>query len=129
MFSCSLVSVFLFVYQLKHLRLRGILYMHFNSRQNDNGNLLDQRFDYGHAISEYLTIEGYIVGERDDTGVLFEKELRFKYRYLPALQPSVEIYTGEDFIGLGPGYGDSSIRRTETTKMGINIYCWAKLRL
>ena len=29
MFCRSLVSVFLFVYQLKHLRLRGIMYMRF----------------------------------------------------------------------------------------------------
>ena len=148
------------------------------SRQNDGGNVLAQRLAYGHSVSEYLTIEGYIVGERDDTGdfglqayeiemrwmltdqgelwadwgmlfelekqhkedtyeftsgLLFEKEftqtsltinallvyewgknirnefeteLRFKYRYryLPALQPSIEIYTGEDFIGVGPGF-------------------------
>jgi hypothetical protein len=31
----------------------------FISRQNDNGNVLAQRFVYGHAISEYLTVEGY----------------------------------------------------------------------
>jgi hypothetical protein len=29
---------------------------------------LAQRFAYGHAVSEYLTIEGYIVGERDEHG-------------------------------------------------------------
>jgi hypothetical protein len=148
------------------------------SRQNDDGNVLAQRFAYGHALSEYWTIEGYIVGERDDTGnfglqayeievrwmltdqgelwadwgmlfelekqhkedtfeftsgLLFEKEftrtsltinallvyewgtniqnefetefrLKYRYRYLPALQPSIEIYTGEDFIGVGPGF-------------------------
>ncbi|MEP1446461.1 MAG: hypothetical protein ABJK37_10170 [Paraglaciecola sp.] len=150
----------------------------FVSRQNDNGNVLAQRFAYGHALSEYLTIEGYIVGERDDTGdfglqayeietrwmlteqgelwadwgmlfeiekqhrediyeftsgLLFEKEftqtsltinallvyewgkdiqnefeteirLKYRYRYLPALQPSIELYTGEDFVGIGPGF-------------------------
>lgn len=150
----------------------------FTSRQNDDGNVLAQRFAYGHAVSEYLTIEAYIVGERDDTGdfglqayeiearwmltnqgelwadwgmlfelekqhkvdayeftsgLLFEKEftqtsltinallvyewgkdiqnefetefrLKYRYRYLPALQPSIEIYTGEDFVGVGPGF-------------------------
>lgn len=40
----------------------------FTSRQNDSGNVLAQRFAYGHAVSEYVTIEGYIVGERDDVG-------------------------------------------------------------
>lgn len=38
------------------------------SRQNDNGNVLAQRLAYGHALSEYLTLEGYLVGERDDVG-------------------------------------------------------------
>jgi hypothetical protein len=150
----------------------------FTSRQSDDGNVLAQRFAYGHAVSEYLTIEGYIVGERDDTGdfglqayeiearwmltdqgelwadwgvlfelekqhkkdayeftsgLLFEKEfsqtsltvnalfvyewgkdiqnefetefrLKYRYRYLPSLQPSIEIYTGEDFVGVGPGF-------------------------
>jgi len=150
----------------------------FMSRQNDDGNVLAQRFAYGHAVSEYLTIEGYIVGERDDTGdfglqayeiearwmltdqgelwadwgmlfelekqhkedtyefttgLLFEKEftqtsltinallvyewgkdiqdefetefrLKYRYRYLPSLQPSIEIYTGENFVGVGPGF-------------------------
>ena len=148
------------------------------SRQNDNGNVLAQRLAYGHAISEYLTIEGYVVGERDSTGdfglqayeiearwmltnqgelwadwgmlfelekqhkkdtyeftsgLLFEKEfthtsltinallvyewgkdiknefesefrLKYRYRYSPAIQPSIEIYTGEDFVGIGPGF-------------------------
>ncbi|WP_339725400.1 hypothetical protein [uncultured Paraglaciecola sp.] len=150
----------------------------FTSRQNDDGNVLAQRLAYGHAVSEYLTIEAYIVGERDDTGdfglqayeietrwmlteqgelwadwgvlfelekqhkediyeftsgILFEKEftqtsltinallvyewgkdiqdefetefrLKYRYRYLAALQPSIEIYTGEDFVGVGPGF-------------------------
>jgi hypothetical protein len=150
----------------------------FTSRQSDDGNVLAQRFAYGHAVSEYLTLEAYIVGERDDTGdfglqayeiearwmltdqgelwadwgllfevekqhkediyeltsgLLFEKEfaqtsltinalliyewgkdiqnefetefrLKYRYRYLSALQPSIEIYTGEDFVGVGPGF-------------------------
>jgi len=160
----------------------------FTSRQNEAGNVLAQRFAYGQAISEYLTFEGYIVGERDETGdfglqayeiearwmltdqgelwadwgmlfelekqhkkdayelttgLLFEKEftqtsltinalivyewgkdvqnefetelrLKYRYRYLPALQPSIEIYTGEDFIGVGPGF--MGVHRYEAQK-------------
>ncbi len=33
-----------------------------------------------------------------------EFRLQYRYRYLPSLQPSIEIYTGEDFIGIGPGF-------------------------
>jgi hypothetical protein len=150
----------------------------FTSRQSDNGNVLAQRFAYGHSVSEYLTLEGYIVGERDETGdfglqayeiearwmitdqgqfwadwgmlfelekqhkkdafefntgLLFEKEfartsltmnalliyewgkdiknefetefrLKYRYRYMAAFQPALEIYTGEDFVGIGPGF-------------------------
>lgn len=150
----------------------------FVSRQNDDGNILAQRIAYGHSLSEYLTVEGYIVGERDEvgdfglhayelearwmltnqgelwadwgalfeveklhkrdvfeltTGVLFEKEfthtsltlnalliyewgqdiqnefetefrLKYRYRWIPAFQPAIEIYTGEDFVGAGPAF-------------------------
>jgi hypothetical protein len=40
----------------------------FTSRKSDDGNVLAQRLAYGHAVSEYLTFEGYIVEERDHTG-------------------------------------------------------------
>lgn len=40
----------------------------FISRQNDDGNVLGQRLAYGHALSDVMTIEAYIVGERDEQG-------------------------------------------------------------
>ncbi|GAA0854813.1 hypothetical protein [Aliiglaciecola litoralis] len=150
----------------------------FASRQNDEGNLLTQRVAFGHAVSESLTLEVYLIGARDDdndfglkgyelearwmiteqgelwadwgalfeiekqhntdiwevtTGILFEKEfgntslttnllfsyewgsnitsetetqfrLKYRYRWQPWLQPALEIYTGEDFVGLGPAF-------------------------
>ncbi|XPF93971.1 hypothetical protein ACM9HF_18460 [Colwellia sp. RE-S-Sl-9] len=33
-----------------------------------------------------------------------EFRAQYRYRYLPELQPSLEIYTGENFVGLGPGF-------------------------
>ena len=33
-----------------------------------------------------------------------EFRLQYRYRYLPAVQPSIEIYAGEDFFGIGPGF-------------------------
>jgi hypothetical protein len=150
----------------------------FTSRKNDDGNVLSQRIAYGHALSEYFTVEAYLIGERDEnddfglqayelegrwmltdqgqywadwgmlfeiekqhrsdayeisTGLLFEKEfdrtsltlnalliyewgrdikdefesefrLQYRYRWLPEIQPALEIYTGEDFIGMGPAF-------------------------
>ncbi|MFT4939612.1 MAG: hypothetical protein ACI88A_002656 [Paraglaciecola sp.] len=150
----------------------------FTSRQNDSGNVLSQRIAYGHSLTEYFTLEAYIIGERDEnddfglhayelearwmltdqgqywadwgmlfelekvhnsdqweasTGLLFEKEfertsltlnalliyewgqdirdeletefrLKYRYRWIPELQPAIEIYTGEDFVGIGPAF-------------------------
>ncbi|MDN4503038.1 hypothetical protein QX776_11545 [Alteromonadaceae bacterium BrNp21-10] len=148
----------------------------FMSRQNDDGNELTQRFAYGHALSEFITMETYIIAARDShgdfglkayevearwmmteqgqfwadwgmlfevekqhelniwevsTGVLMEKEfgkvsftanmfivyesgsdiqdefefetrMKLRYRWLPQLQPAIEFYSGEDFVGVGP---------------------------
>ncbi|WP_111977664.1 hypothetical protein [Algibacillus agarilyticus] len=147
------------------------------STKKHDRNVLAQRLGYGHALNERITLEGYIIAERDDqfsdfswqavelevrwmlteqgqysadwgllfelekdrilnnweltTGLLFEKEfgitsltinafvinewgstlksemefesrVKYRYRWRPALQPAIEIYTGEDFIGIGP---------------------------
>jgi hypothetical protein len=139
-------------------------------------NGLDQRIGYGQSISEYVTVEAYLVGERDqdndfgltayeiearwmmtdqgkywaDWGMLFEVEkqhkldnwevttallmekefgktsltlnffaiyewghtienewesefrLNYRYRFSPQFQPAIELFAGEDFIGIGP---------------------------
>lgn len=149
------------------------------SRQNDEGNELVQRFAYGHALSEFVIAEFYVIGSRekeaDDfglegyemevrwmiteqgkywadfgaifeiekyhnekiweatSGLLMEKEIgqtsltinallayewgnvvdqelktqlrvKYRYRWMPLLQPAIELYTGDDFIGIGPGF-------------------------
>ena len=148
------------------------------SRQNDDGNVLMQRFSFGHALSEFMILETYLVGARDENedfglesyevelrwmmteqgrywadwatlfelekqhntddwevkaGILTEKEFgqfslttnislvyewgqtvenewesefkaKFRYRWLPEIQPGVEIYVAEDFIGVGPAF-------------------------
>ncbi|MBT1449304.1 hypothetical protein KJ365_00295 [Glaciecola sp. XM2] len=33
-----------------------------------------------------------------------EFRLQYRYRYIPELQPSIELYSGEDFVGIGPGF-------------------------
>lgn len=33
-----------------------------------------------------------------------EFRLQYRYRYLPSVQPSIEIYSGEGFFGIGPGF-------------------------
>lgn len=148
------------------------------SRQNDNGNVLLQRISYGHALSERVVLEGYIVGNRDENddfgmegyelelrwmlteqgkywadwgtlfelekqhntddwevtaGILTEKEfgrfslttnimlvyewgetiesefesefrMKYRYRWIPEVQPAIEFYAAEDYIGVGPAF-------------------------
>lgn len=148
------------------------------SRNSDElGNELGQRLGFGHSLTEYVTMELYIVGEREEqsddfglagyevearwmltdqgeywadwgvlfeiekehtqdnwevaTGILAEKEfgkasitvnlfaiyewghtianewetearIKLRYRWMPEIQPAIEIYTGEDYVGVGP---------------------------
>ncbi len=148
------------------------------SNKTDQGNLLVQRLGLGRALSPSLTLEAYLIGERDrtsnfelsayelevrwmmteqgrywadwgllfeverqrldrnwevTTGLLFEKEigrtsltmnafaiyewgetiesewesefrLQYRYRWRPQFQPAIEVYTGEDYQGIGPGF-------------------------
>ena len=148
------------------------------SRQNDDGNVLMQRFSFGHALSEFMIFETYLVGARDENedfglesyevelrwmmteqgrywadwatlfelekqhntddwevkaGILTEKEFgqfslttnvslvyewgqtvenewesefkaKFRYRWIPEVQPGLEVYVAEDFIGVGPAF-------------------------
>jgi len=148
------------------------------SRQNDDGNVLMQRFSFGHALSEFMILETCLVGARDKNedfglesyevelrwmmteqgrywadwatlfelekqhntddwevkaGILTEKEFgqfslttnvslvyewgqtvenewesefkaKFRYRWIPEVQPGLEVYVAEDFIGVGPAF-------------------------
>lgn len=159
------------------------------SRQNDDGNVLMQRFSFGHALSEFMILETYLVGARDENqdfglesyevelrwmmteqgrywadwatlfelekqhntddwavkaGILTEKEFgqfslttnitvvyewgetvanewesefkaKFRYRWLPEIQPGVEVYVAEDFIGVGPAF--MGIKRYDRQKL------------
>ncbi len=33
-----------------------------------------------------------------------EARIKLRYRYLPMLQPAIELYAGEDFLGIGPAF-------------------------
>lgn len=146
------------------------------SRQTDTRNSLAQRIGYGQSLSENVTVELYLLGERDSddnfgleayelesrwmlteqgrywadwgmvfelekqhkedvweasAGLLMEKEfgrnsltinwfaiyewganmqdeleaefrMQYRFRWKPQIQPSVEVFLGEDFVGIGP---------------------------
>jgi hypothetical protein len=147
------------------------------SHDHENGNRLMQRVGVGYALSSLITMEGYLIGQREkksndfdlhayelelrmmlteqgqyaiDAGVMFEFErlykhsdyeasaglllekefdnvsvtanafliyewgenlanefeletrLKLRYRWMPEIQPAVEVYTGENYFGMGP---------------------------
>lgn len=148
------------------------------SWEKNGENILGQRLGFGHAISENISVEGYVNGQRDnegnfglqsyeiearwaltdqgkywaDWGMLFELEkehqrdhweattallvekefgrtsltmnmfavlqwgtdfenefkgefrLKYRYRWIPQIQPAIEVYIGEEFSGLGPAF-------------------------
>ena len=54
-----------------------------------------------------LTLNAFIIYEWGDTIVSeFETEFRlqYRYRYLEQLQPAIELYSGENYLGIGPAF-------------------------
>ncbi len=54
-----------------------------------------------------LTLNAFIIYEWGETLVSeFETELRlqYRYRYLEQFQPAIEIYSGENYLGIGPAF-------------------------
>ncbi|XQW86248.1 hypothetical protein ACOYR1_05845 [Thalassotalea piscium] len=54
-----------------------------------------------------LTLNFFIVQEWGDnvpTEMETEFRLKYRYRFLPEVQPAIEVYSGEDFFGLGPAF-------------------------
>jgi hypothetical protein len=52
-----------------------------------------------------LTINALLIyewGQNIENEMETEFRLQYRYRYMPEIQPAIEIYTGEDFIGVGP---------------------------
>lgn len=54
-----------------------------------------------------LTVNFFIVqewGDNIDSEIETEFRLKYRYRFLPEVQPALEIYSGEDFFGIGPAF-------------------------
>ena len=54
-----------------------------------------------------LTVNFFIVQEWGDnipSEMETEFRLKYRYRFIPEVQPAIEIYSGEDFFGLGPAF-------------------------
>jgi hypothetical protein len=54
-----------------------------------------------------LTLNAFIIYEWGNTIISeFETEfsLQYRYRYLEQLQPAIELYSGENYLGIGPAF-------------------------
>ena len=52
-----------------------------------------------------LTVNAFLIFEKGaNISAEFETEFRakYRYRYIPEVQPAVELYVGEDYFGMGP---------------------------
>ncbi|MBL0710673.1 MAG: hypothetical protein JJV99_06650, partial [Colwellia sp.] len=54
-----------------------------------------------------LTLNAFIIYEWGED-ILDEMEtefrLKYRYRYIEELQPAIELYSGENYVGIGPAF-------------------------
>lgn len=85
----------------------GLLFEVEAAERNDNksfeitsGLIFEKEFG-----KKSLTMNLFLIQEWGDvipTEMETEFRLKYRYRYLPGFQPAIELYTGEDFLGIGP---------------------------
>lgn len=85
----------------------GLLFEFEAAERNDNksfeitsGLIFEKEFG-----KKSLTMNLFIIQEWGDvipTEMEAEFRLKYRYRYLPGFQPAIELYTGEEFFGIGP---------------------------
>jgi hypothetical protein len=54
-----------------------------------------------------LTLNAFIIyewGESLSNEMEIEFRLKYRYRYTEQLQPAIELYSGEDYLGIGPAF-------------------------
>jgi len=52
-----------------------------------------------------LTMNGFVIyewGQNVQEEIETEFRLKYRYRWMPEIQPAIELYAGEDFVGIGP---------------------------
>ena len=85
----------------------GMLF-EFEKQHNTNnyeltaGVLIEKEFDKTSLTINLFAISEW--GETIESELETEFRIQYRYRYLPEVQPSFELYAGEDFLGVGPGF-------------------------
>ena len=71
-----------------------------NDYEASLGLIVEKEFGRESLTLNFFAIHEWGQNIRDEWESEFR--LQYRYRYLPELQPAVELYTGEDFVGIGP---------------------------
>jgi hypothetical protein len=66
------------------------------------GLLMEKEF--GQTSLTLNTLLVYEWGDIKDQELKTEFRAKYRYRWIPQLQPAIELYTGDDFIGIGPAF-------------------------
>jgi len=73
-----------------------------NDWEVTSGIVLEKEFD-----RNSLTLNAFLIyewGESLKDEIETEFRFQYRYRYLEQLQPAVELYSGENYLGLGPAF-------------------------
>lgn len=60
--------------------------------------------EFGPTSLTVNTLFVYEWGDVPDQELKTQLRMKYRYRWMPLLQPAVELYTGDDFIGIGPAF-------------------------
>lgn len=66
------------------------------------GILVEKEFYKTSLTLNFFAIREW--GETIESEWESEFRLQYRYRYLPEFQPAIELYTGENFVGIGPAF-------------------------
>lgn len=76
-----------------------------NARNNwefRSGVLTEKEFGRFSLTTNVLVV--YEWGDTIESEIESEFKLKFRYRWIPEIQPAVEFYAAEDFVGIGPAF-------------------------
>ncbi|AXT33153.1 hypothetical protein [Pseudoalteromonas tunicata] len=85
----------------------GALFELEKQHQVDNWELSSGLLFEKEIYQTSLTMNLFLIyewGETIQEEIETEFRAQYRYRWLPQFQPSIELYMGEDFIGIGPGF-------------------------
>lgn len=85
----------------------GVLFEIEKDKQNHNWEVTSGVLFEKELGQSSLTLNAFIIYEWGNTITNeFETEfrLKYRYRYLEQLQPAIEVYSGENYLGMGPAF-------------------------